>query len=39
MIEEVDRTNSTYVISTGRDFTRGIESYELETLVETLAEE
>ncbi|QSG15913.1 Lrp/AsnC family transcriptional regulator [Halapricum desulfuricans] len=39
MIEEVDRTNSTYVISTDRDFTRGIESYSLETLVETLVEE
>lgn len=39
MIEEVDRTNSTYVISTDRDFTRGIESYDLETLVEALAEE
>ncbi|MCU4717791.1 Lrp/AsnC family transcriptional regulator [Halapricum hydrolyticum] len=39
MIEEVDRTNSTYVISTDRDFTRGIESYDLETLVETLVEE
>jgi len=39
MIEEVDRTNSTYVISTDRDLTRGIESYDLETLVETLVEE
>jgi len=36
MIEEVNRTNSTYVISTDREFTRGIESYSLETLVETL---
>ncbi|QSG06174.1 DNA-binding transcriptional regulator, Lrp family [Halapricum desulfuricans] len=39
MIDEVDRTNSTYVISTDREFTRGIESYSLETLVETLVEE
>jgi DNA-binding Lrp family transcriptional regulator len=39
MIDEVDRTNSTYVISTDRDFTRGVESYDLETLVEALTEE
>lgn len=38
-IEEVDRTNSTYVISTDREFTRGIESYSLETLVEALVED
>lgn len=38
VIDEVDRTNSTYVISTDRDFTRGIESYDLETLVETLTD-
>ncbi|WP_224268831.1 Lrp/AsnC family transcriptional regulator [Haloprofundus salinisoli] len=38
-IEEVDRTNSTYVISTLRDSQRVLQSYSVETLVEELAEE
>ncbi|GAA0252221.1 Lrp/AsnC family transcriptional regulator [Haladaptatus pallidirubidus] len=38
-IEEVDRTNSTFVISTLRDSHRVLQSYSLDTLVEELAEE
>ncbi|QCJ46657.1 MULTISPECIES: Lrp/AsnC family transcriptional regulator [Haloprofundus] len=38
-IEEVDRTNSTYVISTLRDSQRVLQSYSVETLVEELGEE
>ncbi|WP_224335513.1 Lrp/AsnC family transcriptional regulator [Haloprofundus halobius] len=38
-VEEVDRTNSTYVISTLRDSQRVLQSYSVETLVEELAEE
>ena len=33
MIEEVDRTNSTYVIDTLWDDARGLESYSMETLL------
>ncbi|MFC7153910.1 Lrp/AsnC family transcriptional regulator [Halomarina halobia] len=38
-IEEVERTNSTYVISTLRDTHNALQSYSLETLIEELAEE
>ncbi|WP_224449518.1 Lrp/AsnC family transcriptional regulator [Haloprofundus salilacus] len=38
-VEEVDRTNSTYVISTLRDSQRVLQSYSVETLIEELAEE
>ena len=38
-IEEVERTNSTFVISALREQTRALQSYSLETLVEELAEE
>jgi DNA-binding Lrp family transcriptional regulator len=38
-IPEVDRTNSTFVISTLRDSGRALQSYELETLVEELVGE
>ena len=38
-IEEVERTNSTFVISTVRDANRPFQSYSLETLIDALAEE
>ncbi|MHB9288831.1 Lrp/AsnC family transcriptional regulator [Halobacteriales archaeon Cl-PHB] len=38
-IEEVERTNSTFVISSLRDVDRPLESYSLETLVEELSDE
>ena len=38
-IEEIDRTNSTFVISTLRDSHRALQSYSLETLIDELAEE
>ncbi len=38
-IEEVDRTNSTFVVRPLRDGQRVLQSYSLETLVEELAEE
>ncbi|MFC4551532.1 MULTISPECIES: Lrp/AsnC family transcriptional regulator [Halorussus] len=38
-IDEVERTNSTFVISTLRDAVRPLESYSLETLVEELVDE
>ncbi|WP_373189126.1 Lrp/AsnC family transcriptional regulator [Halolamina sp.] len=38
-IEEVDRTNSTFVIRSLRDGQRPLESYSLESLVDMLAEE
>ena len=38
-IEEVERTNSTFVISTLRNATRPLQSYSLETLIEELADE
>jgi DNA-binding Lrp family transcriptional regulator len=38
-IEGVDRTNSTFVISTLRDSQRALQSYSLDTLVEELAED
>ncbi|WP_458190285.1 Lrp/AsnC family transcriptional regulator [Haladaptatus sp. NG-WS-4] len=38
-IEEVERTNSTFVISTLRDTHRVLQSYSLETLLEELTEE
>ncbi len=37
-IEEVERTNSTFVISSMRDSTRPLESYDLETLLDELVE-
>ncbi len=37
-IEEVDRTNSTFVISTLRDSHRVLQSYSLDTLLDELAE-
>lgn len=37
-IPEVERTNSTFVISTLRDSQRALQSYDLETLVEELVE-
>jgi len=38
-LEEVERTNSTFVISTLKDSQRALEAYDLETLVEELTEE
>ncbi|MFB6221158.1 MAG: Lrp/AsnC family transcriptional regulator [Halolamina sp.] len=38
-IEEIDRTNSTFVIRTLQDGQRPLESYSLETLTEMLVEE
>jgi Lrp/AsnC family leucine-responsive transcriptional regulator len=38
-LPEVDRTNSTFVISTLKDSQRTLESYELDTLIDELAEE
>ncbi|MFC6731664.1 MULTISPECIES: Lrp/AsnC family transcriptional regulator [unclassified Haladaptatus] len=38
-LEEVERTNSTFVISTLRDSNRALDSYSLETLLDELAEE
>ena len=38
-IDEVERTNSTFVISTLREAVRPLESYSLETLVEELVDE
>lgn len=38
-IEEVDRTNSTFVVTPLRDGQRALQSYSLETLVEELVEE
>lgn len=38
-IDEIDRTNSTFVIRSLRDGQRPLESYSLEALVEMLAEE
>jgi len=38
-LEEVERTNSTFVISTLKDSQRALEAYELETLLEELVEE
>jgi len=38
-IDGVERTNSTFVISTLRDTDNPLESYSLETLVEELADE
>ncbi|MFC6834912.1 Lrp/AsnC family transcriptional regulator [Halomarina ordinaria] len=38
-IDEVERTNSTYVIATMRDTHNALQSYSLETLVEELADE
>jgi len=38
-IEEVDRTNSTYVISPLRDGQRVLRSYSIDTLIEELAED
>lgn len=38
-IPEVDRTNSTFVVSREKDTTRPLQSYSLETLLETLPDE
>ena len=38
-IDEVERTNSTFVVSSLRDVNRPLESYSLETLVDELAED
>ncbi|WP_181685768.1 Lrp/AsnC family transcriptional regulator [Halorhabdus salina] len=38
-LEEVERTNSTFVISTLQDSQRALEAYELETLLDELVEE
>lgn len=38
-IEEIERTNSTFVISSMREHTRALQSYSLETLIEELAED
>jgi Lrp/AsnC family leucine-responsive transcriptional regulator len=38
-LPEVERTNSTFVISTLKDSQRTLESYELDTLIDELAEE
>jgi len=38
-LEEVERTNSTFVISTLKDSQRALEAYELDTLLEELVEE
>ncbi|MFC7165580.1 Lrp/AsnC family transcriptional regulator [Halospeciosus flavus] len=38
-LDEIDRTNSTFTITTLRDSQRPLQSYSVETLVEKLAEE
>ena len=38
-LEEVERTNSTFVISTLKDSQRAMEAYELDTLLDELVEE